>query len=203
MAIVQYLKGFFDRQYEIQAKNHCNTCSVGKWVVYREHHLTEKKQGGFYLKSLLNRFRSSRCDAAVSPAEATCAATIPTEEKCLDQKILVVCKGAEFSGNVMDYAVDMAAKTKCGLVALNLDERGHDFTNFCTESEKNISSFSAKAEQAGLTFNHVVRHGAEDSVVAELHCADNSFRYVMEDIAAHTSTDRIIPVYTRATLRVK
>ena len=99
-------------------------------------------------------------------------------------------------------AVEMAARTNSSLLALNLDERGSNFSDFCSKSEENISSFSSKAEEAGLCFAHDVKQGDEDAVVAELHVQDEELRYVMEDDARNKNAAAAIPVYTRATLRV-
>lgn len=155
------------------------------------------------MKSLLNRFRLSSQKAPTSQKENDKLVKNLAESTCAGGKILVVSKGAAFSGNVVSYAVEMAAKTHSSLVALNLDEKGSDFNNFRSESEENIASFSAKAEEAGLLFAHIVKSGAENAVVADLHCQDSEFRYVMEDVANTKSTNKAIPVYTRAMMRVK
>ncbi|WP_320171162.1 hypothetical protein [Maridesulfovibrio sp.] len=155
------------------------------------------------MKSLLNRFRVNSGKTAVPQVENDKLVDNLSETTSVGGKILVVSKGAAFSGKVVSYAVEMAARTKSSLVALNLDEQGSDFGNFCSQSEENISDFSSKAKEAGLLFAHVVKHGKEDSVVADLHEQDGNLRFVMEDVATSKSAGRAIPVYTRAMLRVK
>lgn len=155
------------------------------------------------MKTLLNRFRTSSGKPAVPEKENNKLVNNLSQNTCAGGKILVVSKGASFSGKVVNYAVEMAARTRSSLIALNLDEQGANFDNFCSQSEENISHFSSKAEEAGLLFAHVVKQGAEDSVVADLHNEDGELRYVMEDVVSERTTGRAIPVYTRAMLRVK
>ncbi|CCO25525.1 hypothetical protein [Maridesulfovibrio hydrothermalis] len=203
MATVQSVKCFLDRHYDTAVKNRCNTCNVGTWAINRKQSSSDNKERGFFLKTFLNRFRTKDQNSAAAQLkndEVVDALSKSTRPGC---KILVVSKGNSFSGNVVNYAVEMAAKTRSSLVALNLDEQGTNFSEFQAESKDNISSFSAKANEAGLLFAHIVKKGAEDSVVAELHCKDSEFRYVMEDVATTKSTKQAIPVYAHAMLRVK
>ncbi len=202
MATVQYIIGFFDRHYATQAKNQCNTCNVGKWAINRDQLLTGQNERGLFLKSLLNRFRLGSQKAPISQKVNDELVKNLSETTTAGGKILVVSKGAAFSGSVVSYAIGMAAKTQSSLVALNLDEHGSDFKNFCDKSEENIADFSGQAKEAGLLFAHIVKSGKEDAVVAELHCEDCGYRYVMEDVADR-KTNTAIPVYTRAMLRVK
>ena len=203
MTIAQSAKRFIDKRYEALAKTQCNTCNVGTWVIGREQHLYNQR--GFTLKGFMSTFRpKGRKATSARPEQAKTTVATP----CSDSgrpgcKILVVCKGAMFSQTVMDYAVEMAAKTNSGLVALNLNEKGLDFNGFCSEAEKNISAFSCKAADAGLRFSHQVKQGAETSVVAELHQEDAELRYVMDDVASSNTQKSTIPVYTRATLRAR
>merc|ERR1711879_163017 len=155
-------KNIFSRHYEAQAKAQCNTCSAGTWVINREHHLYKtRKERGFFLKNFIKRMMRTKEEGPTVSNEAkqTTPSTNATRNDC---KILILCKGCTFSEDMMEYAIDMAAKTKSSLVALNLDEQGTNFSSFCSESEKNICNFSDKATKAGLSFAHVVEQGAED-----------------------------------------
>ncbi len=152
------------------------------------------------MKAMIKRLVGAK-DASV---ECTCTPekNQAVRNECSRCKILVVCKGYAFSDGVMDYAVDMAAKTRSDLVALNLDTTGRDFPVFRAKAEENIDRFSDKAADAGLLFSHEVRHGEEDSVIDKMY-QENSFRYVMDDSAVACKNRRVIPVYTRATLHAK
>ncbi len=203
MATAQNVKCFLDRHYKAMVKNQCNTCNVGTWAINRNQSLCDNKERGFFLKTFLNRFRTKDQNSATAQVENDKIVSAISESTRPGCKILVVSKGSAFSGNVVSYAVEMAAKTKSSLVALNLDEKGTNFNHFRDECEGNIASFSAKASEAGLLFAHLVKTGAEDSVVAELHSNDKEFRYVMEDVATNQTKRQAIPVYTHAMLRVK
>ncbi|WP_320173380.1 hypothetical protein [Maridesulfovibrio sp.] len=202
MATEQGFFGLLERYYAAKAANQSNTCNVGTWAINRDQASPEPKSREVFLKTLLNRFLTNSGKPEVSQEENE--ELVNNLSECTNEggKILVVSKGAAFSGRVVNYAVEMAARTQSSLIALNLDERGSNFSDFCSQSEQNITHFSAKAEEAGLLFAHVVKQGAEDSVVAELHHQDEKLRYVMEDNARNKSASAAIPVYTRATLRV-
>ncbi|WP_022663395.1 hypothetical protein [Paucidesulfovibrio longus] len=205
MNIGKTARRLFNGHYETMATDHCNTCHVGTWFINRQQHLAEEA-GGFKLKTLFDRFRNKGRASATKKAATPAAARTATQTVAAPRaacKILVVSKGTSFSNEVMEYAIDMASKTRSSLVALNLDENGHNFSQFENTCASNIDGFSCRAAEAGLRFNHLVRSGAEDHVVADLHKEDSEFRYVMNDVVSESSTSRSIPVYTRATLRVR
>ncbi|XPV75794.1 MAG: hypothetical protein ACNI27_14285 [Desulfovibrio sp.] len=202
MATGQRFIGLLERFYDTKAANQCNTCNVGVWAINRDQVLAEPQNREVFLKTLISRFFCRSGKPEVCQEEKDTLVDNLSHCTCDSGKILVVSKGAAFSGEVINYAVEMATRTKSSLIALNLDERGADFSEFCSRAEKNISHFSAKAEEAGLQLSHVVKQGAENSIVAELHKQDEALRYVMEDVASNKSTGATIPVYTRATLRV-
>jgi len=206
MALFNSVKRMVDKHYAAQAAANCNTCSMGTWVVCHENHLLEKS-GGSSMKTFFKRIAGNR-RKTVTPASAAATATASAAADCVCNekqqcKILIVCKGQEFSQGIADYAVDMACKTRSSLVALNIDESGRDFDGFRSQAERNIEYFNAKAAHAGLAFSHEIQQGDENSIVARMHEQDPSFRYVMDDSAAVCKDRRSIPVYTRATLRAK
>ncbi|BCS89856.1 universal stress protein [Pseudodesulfovibrio sediminis] len=141
-----------------------------------------------------------------NPTEMVTDTPIPEVAQCdcerQECKILIVCKGAAFSDSIADYAIDMAQKTRSSLVALNLDESGKQFDDFCSKAKQSIQEFSCKAMEAGLGFAHEVRQGNEEAVVSELYSQDPQFRYIMDD-APDICKRGTIPVYTRATLHAK
>ena len=202
MATEQGFFGLLERFYAAKAANQCNTCNVGAWAINRDQTLADPKDREVFLITFFNRLLSGNGKTEVAQEDNNELVNGLSKCTCSGGKILVVSKGAAFSGKVVSYAIEMATRTKSSLIALNLDERGYNFTDFCSQSEKNISHFSAKAEEAGLCFAHVVKQGAEDSVVADLHNQDEELRYVMEDVVRNKNAGATIPVYTRATLRV-
>lgn len=200
MALLSTMKHMVDRHYRALAATNCNTCHVGAWVVWREHHQLEQS-GGFSMKALFKRLSGNRTKT-VSNSTATMDTACQCEQD-RECKILIVCKGEAFSRGVADYAVNMAKKTRSSLVALNLDESGGDFGAFSNKAKDNIEYFSCKAADAGLGFCHEIRQGEQDDVVAQFHAKDPRFRYVMDDTAVVRNNASSIPVYTRATLRAK
>ncbi|WP_250645447.1 universal stress protein [Salidesulfovibrio onnuriiensis] len=153
------------------------------------------------MMALIKRLVGTRGATAESVQQSNETQAVRSERtRC---KILVVCKGYAFSDGVMDYAIDMAAKTRSDLVALNLDTTGRDFDGFQARAKENIDRFSDRATTAGLLFSHEVRHGDEETVIGTMHQEDARFRYVMDDTVVTCKNRKVIPVYTRATLRAK
>ncbi len=202
MTLFSAVKNMVNKHYEAQAEHNCNTCHVGAWVIGREQHFTDTS-GGCTMKALFKRLVGNRKAAVENVPNQNETIAVKENCDCTHCKILVVCKGSSFSDGVMDYAIDMAAKTRSGLVALNLDTTGRDFSVFQARSEENIDRFSDRAANAGLLFSHEVRHGDEESVIGKMYQEDAQFRYVMDDSAVVCKNRKVIPVYTRATLRAK
>ncbi|MEF2229601.1 MAG: universal stress protein [Pseudodesulfovibrio sp.] len=198
MTLFSALKKVVDKHYDAQAAANCNTCHVGTWVVSHEHHLMERS-GGNTMKALFKRISGNRSETA---SDTSASQAAPRADRP-QYKILVVCKGCAFSRGVVDYAVNIAKKTRSSLVALNIDESGRDFAGFNDEAKRNIEYFSCKAAGAELAFSHEIQQGDENSVVARMHEKDPQFRYVMNDTAAAGKSRGSIPVYTRATLHAK
>ncbi len=200
MVLYMTMKNWVDKYYQGMADTHCNTCHVGAWSICREQYLLEKSGDGS-MKTFFQRFtRNNSSDANAALAQEVQNVPECDRPQC---KILVVCKGSTFSQGVIDYAIDMATKTRSALVALNLDEDESDFAGFQARAEHDIQRFAYKASASGLHFSHEIRHGREDSVIDQLYKADSDFRYVVDDSAAVCRNKKIIPVYTRATLRAK
>ncbi len=203
MTSSQAVRNFFGKRYEAKAKIQCNTCNVGTWVINREQHLYEtRNEREFFLVSFIKSMWAKNAKTA-TPQNVTKTDAISSPATCKECKILILCKGRTFSKDVMDYAIDMASRTRSSLVALNLDEVGANFSKFRTEAKNNVTAFSCKATEAGLNFAHVVEQGTEDLVVERLHSQDETFRYVMNDVVSTTTPKQPIPVYSRAMLRVK
>lgn len=204
MPLFSTLKGLVDRHYEAKAKANCNTCHVGTWVIFREDHLAQKT-GGFTMKAFFQRLSCKGKKQSTIPPE--CPPLVTESCQCASKgqgcKILIVCKGNSFSRNMADYAINMAKKTRSSLVALNLVESGSNFEDFSTQAKNNIEYFSCKAADAGLGFNHEIRQGDQEKVVAQMHADDPQFKYVMDDSAVVCKSRGSIPVYTRATLHAK
>ena len=198
MAFFNRVKHMVNNHYDARVSAHCNTCHVGAWVIGHEMHLTDKS-GGYSMKAFFQRFTSKRNQTVAAPSSVS-ETTRCERRQC---KILIVCKGYAFSRGVADYAINMAKKTRSSLVALNVDESGRDFDGFRNQAKRNIEYFSCRAADAGLSFSHEIRQGAEDTVVAQMHEKDPLFKYVMDDTAVVCKSRSSIPVYTRATLQAK
>lgn len=85
------------------------------------------------------------------------------------EKILVVEGGPGFTEEIMEYAIQLAARTKCGIMAVNIYEEEKEKTfpgemipipeGFARISFGCAGDFAKKAGKAGIQFRHRVRSG--------------------------------------------
>lgn len=199
----QAVVNFLDRHQSQLAKDNRSTCSTGSWVINQNAFLCEKKEG-LQLKTIFSRLFGKKTDNVECNVAEPCVCTQECKDACRETcKILVVSNEPSFSREIISYSVSMAAKTDSSIVALNIYENGHEFSQYENESCSRIEAFSSAASKMGLCFNHLVEHGKEDNVIAQLHAKDPMFRYVINDVPSARTGARTFPVYTRATMRAK
>lgn len=95
-----------------------------------------------------------------------------------DQRIAVATYESRFPENMVSYALEMAARMECGIIAVNCANLSHDITEFFSNahdvafdefrknSDRNIKEFRAKAGEHGLTFSHVVHFSNIDNAIS-------------------------------------
>ena len=107
MASKQGFFGLLERFYATKAANQCNTCNVGTWAINRDQTQTQTqtdpKAREVFLKALLNRILTNGGKPEVSQEENDTLANSLSDCTCAGSKILVVSKGAAFSGKVVSY----------------------------------------------------------------------------------------------------
>jgi len=205
MALMKGLKRSMDRHYDKLAKTNCNTCDMGAWAINQSVAQAQPTEGA-KMRSFFSRFRkdSKAIEPCAANAEAMCKQACCEDGPCeVCSKILVVCKCTAFSEEMIHYASSMAARTRSDIVALNLDEKEHDFDRFSKQAYKDIHCFARKAETQGVGFSHIVAHGQEEQVLDTLYAKDAGYRYVMDDMPALKGKTHSIPVYSRTPLRVR
>jgi CheY-like chemotaxis protein len=99
-------------------------------------------------------------------------------ESACNERIAVATYESRFPEKMVDYALEMAKRMGCGLIAVNCANLTHDITEFFSNahdvafeefkknSERNIGDFRARAEEQGLEFFHTVHFSNIDNAVS-------------------------------------
>jgi nucleotide-binding universal stress UspA family protein len=102
-------------------------------------------------------------------------------------KVLVVQDG-DYSQQVTDYAIKMAQKLDCRLVALDVSDgplqfsgerKDREIARFYDRAQGGAESFVLKAKAKGLTVKHIMEVGDPEQTIAKLSKEDAGIRYVL------------------------
>lgn len=102
-------------------------------------------------------------------------------------KILAVQDG-EHSTALVDYAVKMAQKLDCEIIALDVseeplqhsgDRREREINRFNQRAQQNAETLRLKAETMGVKCKHITRVGNQEETIKALSKDDKSIRYVL------------------------
>lgn len=102
-------------------------------------------------------------------------------------KILTVQDG-DHSTVLIDYAVKMAQKLDCEIIALDVMEeplnfsgerREREISRFQQRARRNIENLYLKAEAMGVKCRHVVEIGKQEQIIKALSREDAGIRYVL------------------------
>jgi hypothetical protein len=122
-------------------------------------------------------------------------------------KILMVQDGDHLT-QVTDYALKMAQRLDCEIIALDVSDRPLQFSGerkerernrFQEKSRQNAVSFALQAESQGVNIHHVMEIAVPEEVIARLSAEDAGIRYVLtkpdqESIRANQERPQV-PVY--------
>lgn len=127
--------------------------------------------------------------AAASPAAASEKLARIIEQRDAIAKILVVGDGA-FSAKLTDYAIKMAQRLDCELVALSIfekpgqEQRGpgeSEKAHFMRRSELGAAAFADKAGSGGVKFHQLARIGVRAAVIEQVGREIAGIRYVLSE----------------------
>jgi predicted alpha/beta-fold hydrolase len=125
------------------------------------------------------------------------------QEEERPRKLLVVGRESHFSGEVTEYALEMAQRLSYEILALNsaplscetfkLAPFAHD--KLCREfrslSEKNVKAFQEKAEKMGIPFRHMVKFTPTDQALEEVTREFSDIEFVVSDTEEERAVERI------------
>lgn len=102
-------------------------------------------------------------------------------------KILTVLNGETYD-QLIDYALTMAFRLDCEIVALDVTDeplkfsgkkRQFEVNRFYEEAQFNSEKFLSRAESMGIVFHHIIKLGYQDDIIEELIVQDPCIRYVL------------------------
>ncbi len=128
------------------------------------------------------------------------------KQEAVPQKIMVLSTEDNFSNMLINYALDMAKRLDCELVAVNVtdvprslpgDERQRAIELFEQAAKKNSESLIRKAESEGVKLTHMVETGDAEKVADRLHSSLPGIRCVVTEPeeAVEGYNEELIPVY--------
>lgn len=138
--------------------------------------------------------------AAGNMKEAVGALGRMLDQSTTTSKVLMVQEG-EYNEKVIDYACKLSQRLDCGIIALdvlkinkkfNAERKKRELDRFVDVSDKNYSTFKARATAKGIKVEHITKVGNVDEVIANLQEEDAGIRYVL---SAPTEASNHIPVY--------
>ncbi len=117
-------------------------------------------------------------------------------------QLLVVGRESDFSGEIVNYALEMAQRMSYEIVALNTAPLSCDTfkffsssrTQICQDfqsmSEKNAARFQEQAEKQGIPFTHVIKFSETDAAVEEICKEGSGIEFVVTD-ASERAANRL------------
>ena len=145
--------------------------------------------------------------AAGSPSEAAGALARLIDQKNAPTKILMVQDG-EYLPQVTDYALKMAQRLDCEIIALDVTEKPLQFAGdrrvresdrFIEMARQNAEKFTSMAMACGVKVEHIMDIDTPEDVISRVSAADAGIRYVLskpEGDTARADQDRPhVPVF--------
>jgi K+-sensing histidine kinase KdpD len=121
-------------------------------------------------------------------------------------KILVVQDG-EYLAQVTEYALKMAQRLDCDIIALDVtdiplhvpeEQKESAINSFQEKASKNSANFTTQAATHGVNVRHMMEIGNQEDIIARLSEEDSSIRYVLtkpEDEYGGGEEQTHVPVY--------
>ena len=125
--------------------------------------------------------------AAGSPSEAAGALGRMMDQQNAPSKVLMVQDG-EYMPQVTDYALKMAGRLDCEIIALDVtdaplqfsgDRQKREIDRFTEMANSSAEKFASQAIARGIKVEHQLKVGNPREVIAQLSADDAGIRYVL------------------------
>lgn len=166
-----------------------------------------KKNKDVTVKKIKEKTVSMGAMAAGSPSQAAETLVRMMDQDNTPTKVLMIQDG-EYLPQVTEYAMKMAQRLDCEIIALDITNRPLQFTGdrraresdrFIDMARKNAEIFSTQAKALGIKVEHIMDIGEPEEVIARVSGADAGIRYVLskpEQEATRTNEERAhVPVF--------
>ena len=147
----------------------------------------KKKQSDVKITKIKNATVDLGEMAAGNQTAAANTLTRMMAEKNASTKILMVQDGDHLT-QVTDYALKMAERLDCEIIALDVSDRPLQFSGdrkkresnrFQERSRQNAAAFALQAESRGVNMHHIMEIANPEEVIARLSAEDAGIRYVL------------------------
>jgi len=145
--------------------------------------------------------------ASGDPAAAAQAIAQIVDQNNLPAKILMVQDG-DYSQQVTSYALKMAQRLDCNIIALDVtdaplqfsgDRQEYETNRFHEQAENNAKEFAKQAEAMGIVVEHMMEIDDQEKIIAHLSKQDSGIRYVLtkpEQEVVEANQQRVqVPVF--------
>jgi len=145
--------------------------------------------------------------AAGNGSEAAKTLAMMVDQANAPTKVLMVQDG-DYMPQVTEYALKMAQRLDCEIIALDVTNRPLQFTGerraretdrFIEMAADNAEKFTILAKAQGIKVEHIMEIKDPEEVIARVSCADAGIRYVLskpEEDAVRTEQERAhVPVF--------
>lgn len=125
--------------------------------------------------------------ASGNPTAAAQAIAQMVDQKNLPSKILMVQDG-DYSQHVTSYALKMAQRLDCEIIALDVtdaplqfsgDRQEFEIQRFYERAEMSAKEFMSEADAMGIVAKHMMEVDDQEKVIAQLNKQDGGIRYVL------------------------
>ena len=144
--------------------------------------------------------------ASAGPVAAAQAMAAMVDQASSPTKILMVQDG-DYSQKVTEYALKMAQRLDCDIVALDVtdiplqfsgERKDREINRFYERAGKSAETFSLQADAMGISTKHVMKVGDQENHIAELSKQEAGIRYVLtkpEQDSVQATDEQPLPVY--------
>ena len=169
--------------------------------------LAIKKDKGVDVKKIKKQNVDMGAMAAGSPSAAAEALGRMVDQNNAPTKVLMVQDG-EYMQQVTDYALKMAQRLDCEIIALDVTDKPLQFSGdrqkresdrFIEMARENAAIFTRQATVQGIKVKHIMDIEIPEVVVARVSAADAGIRYVLSkpegDMATVDQQRPHVPVF--------
>ncbi len=158
--------------------------------------LAKKKNKGVDVQKIKQQSVDMGATAAGSPSAAAEALGRMVDQNNAPTKVLMVQDG-EYMPQVTNYALKMAQRLDCEIIALDVTDKPLQFSGdrqeresdrFIDMARKNAEQFTIQATAQGIKVEHIMDIDSPEEVIARVSGADAGIRYVLSKPEGETAT---------------